>query len=256
MILRFHEDLRDYFPESIELEAATPLDALKLIAVQHPLNGKIKPIPVKIKQLRTYLEVNDPTIVSSDAVFDIVPTGTVPRLIGYSGAGGDNGGLINIIIGIVIIAVAVITQQYYLATTGAKALTGAALFAYNAAINIGVGLTISGVMQILAPTPKEQKKDGNLSSRTFGVKSTSEIGTPIQIVFGTCKVGFHLFSFNVESRNYSGVDDPTDSAYFNGKVDDNLPVYNINKFYGFIQAGDKVRLNQIDNNVNRTGTEF
>ena len=157
MILRFHEDLRDYFPESIELEAATPLDALKLIAVQHPLNGKIKPIPVKIKQLRTYLEVNDPTIVSSDAVFDIVPTGTVPRLIGYSGAGGDNGGLMSIIIGIVIIAVAVITQQYYLATTGAKALTGAALFAYNAAINIGVGLTISGVMQILAPTPKEQK---------------------------------------------------------------------------------------------------
>ena len=60
----------------------------------------------------------------------------------------------------------------------------------------------------------------------------------------------------MESRNYSGVDDPTDSAYFNGKVDDNLPVYNVNKFYGFIQAGDKVRLNQIDNNVNRTGTEF
>ena len=257
MILRFHPSLQEYFPESVQLEAATPLDALKLIAVQHPLNGKIKPIPVRIKQLKTILELNDPTIADKDNVFDIIPAGTVTPLRGYSGAGGgDNGGLMNIVIGIVIIVVAVVSQQYYLLGATSSVWGGVAAFAYQAAINIGVGLILAGAMQLLAPTPKESEKDGNLSSRTFGVKTTSEIGTPIQIVFGTCKVGFHLFSFNVESRKYSGVDEPADSPYFNGKVDENLPSFNLNKFYGFIQAGDKVRLNQVDNNVNRTGTEF
>lgn len=256
MILRFHSDLQEYFPDSVMVEAATPLDALKLLAVQHPLNGKIKPIPVKIKQLKTIEELNDPTVTEEDRVFDIVPAGIQTKPAAYAGAGGGNGGLINIFIGVVIVVAAVISQQYYLAATGAKFLTGAAAFAYTAAVNIGVGLMISGVMQLLAPTQKEAEKDGNLSSRTFGARTTSEIGTPIQIIFGTYKVGFHLFSFNVESRKYSGVDDPVNSPYFTGKVDENIPTDNVGKFYGFVQAGDKVKLNQVNNAANRTGTEF
>ena len=52
MILQFHEDLQYLFPEQVNVEAATPLDALKLIAVQHPLSGKMEPVPVRIKELR------------------------------------------------------------------------------------------------------------------------------------------------------------------------------------------------------------
>ena len=51
MILKFHDDLRFLFPEQVNIEAATPLDALKLIAVQHPMNGKIEPVPVRIKRI-------------------------------------------------------------------------------------------------------------------------------------------------------------------------------------------------------------
>lgn len=256
MILRFHESLQELFPESIKIEAATPLDALKLVATQHPLNGKIKPVPVRIKQLKSYLEINDPTITESDRVFDIVPAEVTANVIqGYAGAGGDDGWL-NIVIGVVLIVIAVVAPYAapaLYASYGALATT-----VTSAVLNIGVGMVISGVMQLLAPTPKlnENKNDGNLSSRTFGAKTTTEIGTPIQLVFGRYKVGFHLFSFNVESRNYSGVDDPENSPYFTGKVDENLPYGNLAKFYGFVQAGDKVMINQIDNAAYRTGSEF
>lgn len=250
MILRFHQDLQELFPETIQIEAATPLDALKLIAVQHPLSGKIKPVPVKIKQLKNILEVNDPTITESDRVFDIVPADAVSINYGYMGAGGDSGWL-NIAIGVLLIAVAVVVPVV------APALGAIATSLTSMALNIGVGLVISGVMQLLAPTPKmNDDKDGNYASRTFGAKTTTEVGTPIQLVFGKYKVGFHLFSFNVEARNYSGVDDPEDSPYFTGKVDENLPTQNLNKYYGFIQAGDKVIMNQVDNATYRTGSEF
>ncbi|WGH24512.1 tail assembly protein [Acinetobacter phage EAb13] len=256
MILRFHEDLQHLFPASVNVEASTPLDALKLLAVQHPENGKIKPVPVRIKQLHTMAELNDPTNADDKHVFDIVPVAAhevSPTT--YHGAGGG-GGWVNIVIGVVLVVVAIVAP--YLAPalyTGAYAsIAGAAT---TMVMSMGFGMMISGIMQLLAPTPKvNENKDGNLSSRTFGARTTSEIGTPIQIVFGTYKIGFHLFSFNVESRKYSGIDDPINSPYFKGKVDENLPTQNLNKYYGFIQAGDKAMLNQVDNGMYRTGSEF
>lgn len=257
MILKFHPDLQHLFPASVNIEASTPLDALKLLAVQHPENGKIQPVPVRIKQLHTMLELNDPTIADEKHVFDIIPAAAheVSPLT-YQGAGGGNGWL-NIVIGVVLVVVAVVAP--YLAPglyTGAYGAFAAA--ATGMVAKVGFGLMIVGVMQLLAPTPKENdnKNDGNLSSRTFGARTTSEVGTPIQIVFGTYKIGFHMFSFNVESRKYSGLDDPINSPYFRGKVDENLPTQNLNKYYGFVQAGDKVVLNQVDNGMYRTGSEF
>ena len=257
MILKFHPDLQHLFPAEVNIEASTPLDALKLLATQHPENGKIKPVPVRIKQLHTMVELNNPTIADDQHVFDIVPVGenmVAPST--YQGAGGGNGWL-NIVIGVVLVVVAVLAPYAAPALfTGASGAFAAA--ATTVMIKVGYGLMLMGVMQLLSPTPKESetKNDGNYSSRTFGARTTSEIGTPIQIVFGTYKIGFHMFSFNVESRKYSGIDDPNNSPYFTGKVDENLPTQNLNKYYGFVQAGDKVKLNQVDNGTYRTGSEF
>ena len=256
MILRFHEDLQEFFPDQVQIEASTPLDALKLLAVQHPLNGKMKPIPVKIKQLKTFLEANDVTLNEEDRVFDIIPAELPPMSAGYAGAGGDNG-LLNIVVGIVIVVVAIYAPYLLgaVATPGAAMAAGSfGAYAVSAGISMGVGLVLSGLMMLLAPTPKIDK-DGNYTSRTFGARTTTDVGTPIQIVFGTHRVGFHLFSFNVDSRKYSGVDDPINSPYFKGKVDENMPTINTRKFYGFIQAGDKTVIKQVNNEYNRTGAE-
>ena len=263
MILKFHEDLRFLFPEQVDIEAATPLDALKLIAVQHPLNGKIEPVPVRIKELRELDLTIDPTLADSGRVFEVIPANALEINPGYAGAGGDNG-LLNIVIGVVLIAVAVFAP-YMAGAALATATTAAgttvfaagtfAAYAASAAMSIGISLVLTGAMQLLAPNKKDNK-EGNYKSRTFGSTTTTEVGTPIPIIFGRHLTYFHLFSFNVDARNYNGLDDPDNSPYFKGKADEFLPTVNLNKFYGYLKAGDKVYLNQTDNDTYRTGSEF
>ena len=263
MILKFHEDLRFLFPEQVDIEAATPLDALKLIAVQHPLNGKIEPVPVRIKELRELALTIDPTLADSGRVFEVIPANALEINPGYSGASGDNG-LLNIVIGVVLIAVAVFAPYMAgpaLATTTTAAGTTVfasgtfAAYAASAAMSIGISLVLTGAMQLLAPNKKDNN-EGNYKSRAFGSATTTEVGTPIPIIFGRHLTYFHLFSFNVDARNYNGLDDPNNSPYFKGKADEFLPTVNLNKFYGYLKAGDKVYLNQTDNDTYRTGSEF
>ena len=263
MILKFHEELRFLFPEQVNIEAATPLDALKLIAVQHPMNGKIEPVPVRIKELRELDLTIDPTLADSSRVYEIIPANALEINPGYVGASGDNG-VLNIVIGVVLIAVAVFAP-YMAGAVAATTTTAAgttvfasgtfAAYAASAAMSIGISLVLTGAMQLLAPNQKD-KNDGNYKSRTFGSTTTTEVGTPIPIIFGRHLTYFHLFSFNVDARNYNGLDDPDNSPYFKGKADEFLPTVNLNKFYGYLKAGDKVYLNQTDNSTYRTGSEF
>ena len=266
MRLIFDNSLKGLFPEgTYDLEASTPLDALKLLAENHPEVGKIKPVPVRIKQLTELALLTDPSL--QDKTFQVVPADSSDLNLGfYSGAGGDNG-WVNVIIGVVIIVAAVITQQYYAVGQGAAVAGGAAVggaaaaggFSYGAfaaqmAMSIGVSLVLTGLMQLLAPKPKDA--EGNKSSRKFGTQTTTELGTPIQMIFGLHRAYFHLISFNVDSRKYDGVDRPDDSPYFKEKVNEHLPTTNLNKFYGVYQAGNETKLLQVDNEVNRTGLEF
>lgn len=262
MILNFHPDLQYLFPERVDIEATTPLDALKLLAVQHPLNGKMEPVPVRIKQLREFDLVIDPTLADAGKVYEIVPANAIEVYSGYSGAGGDSG-LMNIVIGVILIAVAVFAPYLAPAMMTATAAGGATVFAAgtfaayaaSAAMSIGISLVLTGAMQLLAPN-KKTEVEGEYKSRAFGAATTTEVGTPIPIIFGRHLSYFHLFSFNVDARNYSGLDEPDKSPYFKGKADEFLPTINLNKFYGYLKAGDKVYLNQTDNETYRTGSEF
>lgn len=262
MILRFHPDLHYLFGEELEIEASTPLDALKLVATQHPLCNKMEPVPVRIKQLAEMELAADNTLSSRNRVYDIVPAAAESAMANrtYSGSGGDNG-WVNIVVGIVLIVVAVVAPY------AAGALYGAAgsaafsagtfgAYAAAAAFSIGVSLVLTGMMQLLAPTPKDDEADPTRSSRVFNNKTTTEVGTPIQLIFGRHLVAFHLFSFNIDARSYDGLDRPDKSPYFKGKADEAMPELNNNKFYGYVKAGDKVLLNQTNNETYRTGREF
>ena len=249
MQLIFDDELCGLFPEkSYHLQASTPLDALKLLASQHELVGKIEPVPVRIREIRDLSLMLDPTLQNKK--FEVIPVDKQELNVNvYRGAGGDNP-LVNIIIGVVIIAVVVATGG-----TGAAAASFSwSAFAAQAAMSIGVSLVLTGIMQLLAP--KQENDGGNKSSRKFGTQTTTELGTPIQMIFGLHLAYFHLISFNVDSRKYDGVDRPDDSPYFKEKVDDRLPTENLNRFYGVYQAGDETKLLQLDNAVNRTGMEY
>lgn len=267
MLIVFEESLRDLFPEgTYDIKASTPLDALKLLATNHPLVDKIRPRGVRIRQIKDLSLLTDPSLQSK--TFEIIPADhNELNKAFYSGAGGDNG-WVNVIIGVVIIVVAVVTQQYYAAGQGAAMVGGGAAvggaaastgFSYTAfaaqmAMSIGVSLVLTGLMQLLAPKPKDA--EGNKSSRKFGTQTTTELGTPIQMIFGLHRAYFHLISFNVDARKYDGVDRPDDSPYFKEKVDEHLPETNLNRFYGIYQAGDETKLLQVNNEVNRTGMEY
>ena len=166
MILNFHPDLRDYFPETVKVTASTPLDALSLIATQHPMSGKIRPIPVKFVELQTYGELNDQTL--QDKQFTVVPAHEDLKK-DYVGAGtGKKGGLIQVIVGVVLIVVGVVFYA----------------FGGQFAIQLGLMLVVTGLMAMLAPQVSEPEQL-NRKSRVFsGNKTTSEIGTPIQMIFG------------------------------------------------------------------------
>lgn len=264
MRLVFHESLHGLFPQkTYDLEASTPLDALKLLAENHPEVGKVKPRAVRIKQFKDFELLNDPTLQGK--TFEVIPVDKEElNSAFYGGSGGDNA-LMNIVIGVVIIVAVVVTAGaagVAVGATGAAAgaTAGAAASAFsfsamavNIGLSLGVSLILSGLMQLLAPKPE---KEESRASRKFGTSTTTELGTPIQIVFGLHRVYFHLISFNVDSRDYDGIDRPNESPYFKEKVDENLPYVNLNKFYGVFQAGDETKLLQVDNDINRTGSEF
>ncbi len=68
----------------------------------------------------------------------------------------------------------------------------------NFAMNLGVGLAISGVSEMLFPLPKPQdfssEQDPQLSFSFGGVQNTSRAGTPVPIVYGEIITGSVVIS--------------------------------------------------------------
>lgn len=92
----------------------------------------------------------------------------VPKVIG---AGGN--GILQTILGAVMIVVGVITQQYW-------------------AVGMGVGMMIGGIAQMLAPKvdTEDQNQDGNKANKGFGgAVTTIAQGNPVPILYGQREVG-------------------------------------------------------------------
>lgn len=93
----------------------------------------------------------------------------VPKVIG---AGGD-GGVINLILGAVMVVVGAWTGQAWL-------------------VGMGVGMVAGGVAQMLAPKvdAQDQNQDGNKSNFGFGgAVTTIAQGNPVAILYGQREVG-------------------------------------------------------------------
>ena len=92
----------------------------------------------------------------------------VPKVIG---AGGN--GILQTILGAVMIVVGVITQQYW-------------------AVGMGVGMMVGGIAQMMMPKMDEgdQNQDGNRASKGFGgAVTTIAQGNPVPILYGQREVG-------------------------------------------------------------------
>ena len=101
----------------------------------------------------------------------------VPKVIG---AGGNNG-VLQTILGVVLIVVGVFYDW-----SGTTSMYGAAM------VGAGIGMVVGGVAQMLMPKAdaQDQNQDGNRANKGFGgAVTTIAQGNPVPILYGQREVG-------------------------------------------------------------------
>lgn len=95
----------------------------------------------------------------------------------FTGAGGSNGfAIIEAVVGVVLIVVGCITQQYYLA-------------------GAGVGMVLGAICTVLmAPSIDDDDDDSGSNYYFNGAVNTTNQGAPVPLVFGRCRVGSAVIS--------------------------------------------------------------
>jgi len=92
------------------------------------------------------------------------------------------------------------------ATFAASGFTGVGFLGTATAVagNIGIGLVLSGVSDLLTPTPKtpdfSSEQDPRLSFQFSGIQNTSRAGTPVPIVYGEIFTGSVVISAGVDTE--------------------------------------------------------
>ena len=157
------------FGKEFHLAVESTREAVKALSVQVP--GFEQFMLTAHEQGLTFAVFQDDENISEDQIdFE---TGAkvikiVPKVIG---AGGN--GILQTILGAVMIVVGVITQQYW-------------------AVGMGVGMMIGGIAQMLAPKvdTEDQNQDGNRANKGFGgAVTTIAQGNPVPILYGQREVG-------------------------------------------------------------------
>ena len=122
-----------------------------------------------------------------------------------SGAGR---GLGKVLLGVALIGTALLLPGAAPAFgfSGFTAAAGSgAMGAFSATLaNIGLGLTLMGVSEMLFPVPEPQKfnseEDPQLSFNFSGVQNTSRAGTPVPIVYGEIITGSVVISAAIDTN--------------------------------------------------------
>ena len=100
---------------------------------------------------------------------------------------GAGGGTRRLLLGAALIGVGVLSGG---ATFTASGFTGTGFLGGTTAVlgNVGIGLAIAGVSEMLFPLPKPKEftseQDPKLSFNFSGTQQTSRAGTPVPIVYG------------------------------------------------------------------------
>ena len=122
-------------------------------------------------------------------------------------AGAGRGGLGKILLGALLITGAVMAGGGFgalFSETGLTYATKTGAFLGKFAMNLGIGLTIMGVSELLFPLPEPQKfsseEDPQLSFSFSGVQNTSRAGTPVPIVYGEIFTGSVVISAAIDTN--------------------------------------------------------
>lgn len=127
-----------------------------------------------------------------------LPANDVIRIVQMP-LGAKNGGVLQIIVGVVIVAVATI---YGGPASGAQAAQW-----YSAAMGVGIAMIAGGIVQLLTPVPHGVgAKDGpdNQPNYNFnGPVNTQAQGNPVPLCYGRMKVGSAVISAGIDTLDTS-----------------------------------------------------
>ena len=123
-------------------------------------------------------------------------------------AGAGRGGLGKILLGAVLIGGTIMAGggfNAFMSDAGLKFAGGKlGAFAGKFAMNLGIGLTIMGVSEMLFPLPKpkefKSEQDPQLSFSFSGTQNTSRAGTPVPIVYGEIVTGSVVISGAIDTQ--------------------------------------------------------
>tara|TARA_R100000388_G_scaffold1996_1_gene2808 strand:+ start:5334 stop:5912 length:579 start_codon:yes stop_codon:yes gene_type:complete len=172
---------------SFDAEIKSPLDAFKFLCANYPkLEAHIAKQNYCIKVGNYTIDENEIEIPSGSQQIKIVPV--------VSGASGFN----KLIAGIAIVGLVVATGG--VGAIGLAGGTGLLGFAGN----VGIFLALSGVSEMISPTPKPPGVSDDPQQRNFsfsGVQNTSRAGIPIPVVYGEIFTGSIVVSAGIDTED-------------------------------------------------------
>lgn len=142
------------------------------------------------------------TAIDLDTLDLYLPTG-LPLHIIPAGGGNKNGGAVKAVAGIAMLAVALIAAPVGAAGAG---LFGGSQFFTSLGI-MGVGMTLTGISQMLTPAPKMPKMESFEREETpsfllgGSVNATGQ-GNPVPIVIGTMRTGGVVISGGISVEDF------------------------------------------------------
>ncbi|MFN4091638.1 MAG: hypothetical protein ACK4FG_01925 [Brevundimonas sp.] len=174
----------DFHDGPIEVSASTAWEAVEAVVCQ--LKGFLPDATTgrKILQVIGFKTVEDlKTPLEQTDIY------VMPAL-----AFGKEGGLTQILIGVALVAVSFVLPGMGLALHG---MTLGAMVA-----GVGVGAIIGGLLQVITPQPKlgSGNEEEVRSKYLSGIANTTQIGTPIALLYGKRKIGGHILSLNIDAK--------------------------------------------------------
>jgi len=214
----------------------TPADAIKLLCINYPA--------LKAELMQAHQNGVGYRVIQGGAAMGYdelqLPFGSKPLLVVpvIMGSGGDRGGFLPILIGVGLVAAAVITGGTSLAFTAAGFGAAAGITTVSTALslsiiagNIGVALILAGTASLLSPQPQLPKANrgqgsgsnvrgngpdgitrgasGNQSYAFTGPANTVGTGATLPVIYGRVITGSHLIAANLDVTDNS---DPLQTA--------------------------------------------
>ena len=170
-----HGYLKKLYAGLIEVEADSVAEAVRSLAFIPELQREDgQPHTVRIKGI-----TSDIALYSKSSMADIH---IYPRI----GGAGGRGGILQVLLGIVLVAVSIAFPVILGFSTSSLFMTGALM-------------VLGGVLQMLLPAP--EKTEAGQSSKYLGASvNTVQIGTRQAIIAGTRRWGGHYLSFDVDAK--------------------------------------------------------